>query len=109
MENEKLKIENYLGRLCLVVFTMLTRILTNSSALGKVDSNSESVMYSLSFNNLSQYNVSLASFSEMFILFKKSAVLCACSASHTSAPTAVPLLYNCLDRINSFFSPTINL
>src|SRR2546425_447056 len=41
----------------------------------------------------------------MFILWVKSALLSACSASRTNAPMAVPLRSTCLDNTNSFFSP----
>lgn len=91
-----------------VVFTILTKSLTNSSAFGERLSYSADWIYPLSFNNWSQYNVSLASFREMFILCKKSAVLWACSASRINAPMAVPLRSNCLDSTNSLRSDTNN-
>lgn len=92
-----------------VVLTILTKSLFNSSAFGKSKSNSSDIIYSLSFNNWSQYNVSLASFKDIFILWRKSAKLCACSASRIKAPIEVALLKSCLDRINSFRSETISL
>ena len=68
-----------------------------------IELNSFSDKYWLSFKSISQYSVSFASFKAMFILFKKSAFDCACSASLISAPIAVPLLKSCFDSISSLF------
>jgi len=74
-----------------------------------IELNSFSDRYRLSFRSISQYSVSLASFKAMFILFRKSAFDCACSASLINAPIAVPLLTVCFDKVNSLFSVVKNL
>ena len=109
MENGKLKVENYLDRFCLVVLTMLASILTNSIASASMERYSLSEMKCVSWSNRSQYRVSLASLSAMLDLFKKSGFDCACSASATKAPMAVPLRKHCFESTRSFFSSVMNL
>jgi hypothetical protein len=66
--------------------------------------NSISDKYKLSFRSLNQYAVSLAYLRAIFILFKKSGLDCACTASLTKALIAVPLRTTCREKINSFFT-----
>ena len=63
-------------------------------------------MYDVEFNNFSQNLVSLASFNEMCILVKKSALLWANCASAMLAPIEVPDLRTCFDMTVSLFSFT---
>lgn len=100
---------SYLLILFLVVLTMLVNSLTSSVMSGWMESNSASDIYPVSFRSSNQYDVSLASFSAMFILLRKSASDCPYTPSATNAPIAVPLLRHCFDRTNSLRSVVSSL
>lgn len=68
-----------------------------------MESNSFSDMKFASLKSVSQYSVSFASLSATFILFKKSALDCACSASLIKAPIAVPLQRSYFDSTYSLW------
>lgn len=87
-----------------MVLTILIKSLRSSFILLEKGVYSAIEMNAVSFKRANQYSVSLASFKAIFILFKKSFLLCACSASRINVPTAVPLRSNCLDKTNSFLS-----
>ena len=93
----------YLERFCLVVLTMLASILVSSAAESYREACSSAERYPVSLRRLSQYCVSLDSLRAMLTFERKSALDCACSASDSNAPIAVPLRTHCLDKINSFF------
>ena len=65
-------------------------------------SDSLSLMYSVSYNNSSQYSDSLASFRAIFIFAPKSAFDCPRIASFTLAPILVPHRRSCFAITNSF-------
>lgn len=96
--------DSYFARDFFVVFTILTSKRISSSQSLCMELNSNSDKYWLSFKSINQYSVSLASFKAIFILFKKSALDCACAASLIKAPIDVPLLNSCFDKTNSVFS-----
>jgi hypothetical protein len=63
-----------------------------NSSISKINELTSKFVNSLSFNNLNQYLVSLASLEEIDIFAVKSLLLCPASASSIFAPIEVPLL-----------------
>ncbi|KAA6337894.1 hypothetical protein EZS27_014063, partial [termite gut metagenome] len=98
-----------LFKLTFIVFTILASKRITSLQSLYMELNSVSCKNWLSFKSINQYSVSFASLRAMFILFKKSALDWACSASFIKAPMEVPLLNTCLDKTNSFFSEISHL
>lgn len=87
-----------------VVLRMEKRILASSSASLNKLSNAFSLINSVSLRRFNQYFVSRDSLYAIEIFAEKSAFEIAPFASEIFAPTLVPLLSNCLERINSFLS-----
>ncbi len=108
MENGKLKMENYLLSFDFVVFTILTSNRMGSSQSLCKELKAISKIYWLSFKSINQYSVSFAPLSAIFILFKKSAFDCVCSAYLISVPIEIPFRSICFDKIYSFFSSNKN-
>ena len=94
---------NYLFRAVLVMAFSIRTIVWQSVM---ILSNSVDSKYLASWSNSSQYSVSPASFSAIYILAIKSALLCANWASFIFAPMLVPLRSNCLLRTNSLLFET---
>ena len=106
MRNEELlgtAAENYLERGDEVFVIDVSNFISSSQSESML-ANSFSVIKPASFRSIIQYDDSSASFSAIYILAEKSALLWARWASLTLAPMLVPQRSSCFDKICSDLS-----